>query len=858
MNKLTYFLIFLFGVSRATAQQNVGKPVINSDLPDSITISVHPSYNQVNGLHRWLFGENYRKEWAASVRLPLIRISQVHGGLTPEQYGGGMETKSIRMKDSTGKEWVIRSVEKVPDKLLPENLRQTFVIDWVDDEYSGQHPYSALIVPPLAEAAHVPHAHPVIGVLVADKIMGSFSSQYAGRVVLLEEREPTGQSENTIKTLKDLVVNHNNRVDGEEFLRARMLDLLIGDWDRHEDQWRWTAAAVGKDKIYTAVPRDRDQVMHVTQGVFPSLATLPWLDPILGNFDGEIPEIKYSLFKTKFLQPYLDAQLNYADWMRIANAFVKDETDSVLEAGLQQLPAGVYLIRHDELLAKLKKRRDNIPAAMDEYYKFAYKTVDIRLSDKDELVSINDDQEKALHIVVNKLKENGKAGDRIMDMTYQPAITSEIRLYVSAGNDQVIINNKTSPIRLRIVDSIGHKTMDVKEAYKKVKVYGLRDSISFTGDMSNVSKHLSRDTANVGFRPSNPYNLWMPMATGTINRDDGFLLGLGFRYTGRDGFRTGPYSTIQEVMVTHSFETKAFSVNYGGQWMQAIGKADIILDVLAKAPNNTMNFFGQGDLTVLNKTGDYHEYYRARFDLYQLDPALRWHTGKGSTISFGPSLQYYHSNAEDNRNRSVEQPGLIKSYDSTTFNNDKLHLGLAGRFISDKRNNKILPSAGFYLDIKAQGYTGLNNDSKSFAQLKPEFTYYQKVDTGAVLVFSDRVGGGIGIGSPAFYQSFFLGGQGNLLGYLQNRFAGQQMVFNDLQARLRLATLAGYILPGQLGLTGFYDAGRVWIKGEHTNTWHQGTGTGIYFAPASLTVIQIIAGHSSEGWYPYISFNFTI
>jgi len=104
----------------------------------------------------------------------------------------------------------------------------------------------------------------------------------------------------------------------------------------------------------------------------------------------------------------------------------------------------------------------------------------------------------------------------------------------------------------------------------------------------------------------------------------------------------------------------------------------------------------------------------------------------------------------------------------------------------------------------------------------------------------------------------FLGGQGNLLGYLQNRFAGQQMVFNNFQARIRLANIAGYILPGQFGLTGFYDVGRVWVKDDTSDKWHQGVGGGLYFSPASLTVLQLLAGHSNEGWYPYISLNFRI
>ncbi len=857
-NRFTLSFLFLLGLKTVSAQTAGSTVTTNKDFPDSVIIKVHASYNDVNGFHRWIFGENYRQEWAAPVKLPLIRISQVYGGLTPEQFGGGMETKSVRTKDKTGKEWVIRSVEKIPDKLVPETLRGTFALDWVDDEYTAQHPYSALIVPPLAEAANVPHANPVIGVLVADPAMGTFSTQFAGRVVLLEEREPTGESENTIKMMKALVADHNNRVDGEEFLRARLLDLLIGDWDRHEDQWRWTYNKDGKDRIFTAVPRDRDQALHVMQGVLPWVAKHEWLVPTLDNFDGPIPRIKYSIYKTRFLQPFEGGQLSHDEFMRIVNDFVKAETDQVLEAGIKRLPAAISGIRNDTLLAKLKRRRDNIPAAMDEYYRFIYSTVDIRSSDKDEVVNITDAPDKAMRVVINKLKESGKTGDLLMDMTYHPDITKEVRLYVAAGNDHIIINNKTSPIKLRVIDSGGHKTFDVQNAFRHVPLYGLNNGVTFTGDSSRLRKHFSDDTLNARFLPNNPYNIWMPLATAGVNRDDGFLLGLGFRYTGRDGFRKLPYATMQDLMIVHSFETNAVRINYSGQWTQAIGKADFTLNALVDAPDNTVNFFGEGNETVLDKSGDYHKFYRTRYDILQFDPALRWHTGKRSTFSVGPSLQYYHLSADDNVGRSVSQPGLITSYDSTNYTNNKVHLGLIANYIGNGRDNNVLPSSGYYINIKLQAYAGANSSSKSFGQLIPEFTFYQKLDSAAIVVLSDRIGGGISVGNPAFYQSLFLGGQGNLLGYLQNRFAGQQMIFNNLQARVRLANIAGYILPGQLGLSGFYDAGRVWVKDDNSNKWHQGVGGGIYFSPASLTVLQVLVGHSNEGWYPYISLNFRI
>lgn len=199
----------------------------DKNFPDSVSITIHPNYNQVSKVPRKIFGENYRQEWATAVKLPVIRISRINGGLLPERYGGGMEAMSIRLSDKNGQEWVLRSVEKISDKLVPENLRQTFALDWADDAYSGQHSYSALMVPPLVEAAHVPHANPVIGVLEADPALGTFSTQFAGRVVLFEEREPSEASDNTQKMLKEIKGNYNVRLDGKETLRTRMLDFGI-------------------------------------------------------------------------------------------------------------------------------------------------------------------------------------------------------------------------------------------------------------------------------------------------------------------------------------------------------------------------------------------------------------------------------------------------------------------------------------------------------------------------------------------------------------------------------------------------------------------------------------------------------
>jgi len=825
---------------------------------DSVSVSAHASYDRVGRMHRWLFGKNYRKEWAKPVKLPVLKLSAINGGLTLVKAGGGMESKALRLKDSSGKEWVLRGVEKSPDKLLPANVQGTFVLDWVDDEFSGQHPYSALVVPLLAAAAGIPHANPVIGVVADDPALEQYRSTFSGMICLLEEREPMGNSDNTFQMEKELVRSNDVRADGKLFFRARLLDALVGDWDRHEDQWRWLPESKDNEQVYKAVPRDRDQVFHVTQGVFPSIAALPWLDPTLTNFSSEIKRIQYLLYKTQFVNAFPDFQFSYSEWMDMTSEFIKLESDSVLEAAIQRLPKDLSSQEKSAILEILKQRRDNLPAAMTSYYRFINRIVDIRLTDKPENILITTDTTKSTRITVSKYEKKNKLTDTIFTMVYKPNVTHEIRLYTQGGDDRLLIDNTGSTIPVKVIDSAGHKEINVKSDNHRLKVYGPASLHSFAGNHDDIVKHLKEDSLNRKFVPVNLYNVWVPLATVASNRDDGFLLGLGFRYTGKDGFRKSPYSMRQELLLTHSFATNAFRIRYKGEWMGVISSADLVMDAFVQAPDNTMNFFGKGNETSLNKTGDYRRFYRARFDTYQFDPTLRWHTGRVSTFSAGPSLQIYHLNADNNLDRLVSYPGLLHSSDSTTLDHDKVQLGLSASFNSDKRDNQILPAKGYYFNINAQGYEGLNADSRSYAQIRTDFTYYQKIDSAGRFVLWNRTGGGVSAGHPGFYQSMFLGGQGNLLGYLQNRFSGDHMVYNNFQGRFKLANIAGYILPGQLGLLGFYDLGRVWSKGEQSDKWHQGAGGGLYFAPASLTVIQILAGHSEEGWYPYLSLNFRL
>lgn len=827
---------------------------VSAHAQDSLKVSIYPKYDRVGKFHRFLFGENYRKEYADSTKVPVIRLSQIKGGLTPIKRGGGNQTHSLRMEDKQGKEWVLRSVEKYPEVLLPLELQATFAKDIVKDNMSAQHPFSALVVPVFADAIGIPHSNPMIGWVLPDAALGEFAPVFENSLCLLEEREPEGDTDNTDKMLRKLNDNHNNSVDATLMLKAKALDYLLGDWDRHEDQWRWVPEKTAQGTRYVVVPRDRDMVYYLSQGLIPRFAQVSWLLPMIQGYERNVQNINWFFWEGRSMYGRILGTIGEEEWDRIIQDFSVAMTDELFEHALKKLPEPSYSLRHDQLLAQLKERRKSLAETMKTYYHFMNRIVDVQGSNKNELVQISDHGAAGLTVNLKKLDKNGNAGETLFNRNYDPSVTKEIRLYVRDGNDSVLLHNKNSNIRIRMVNGEGKKHYDIVEARRKVPFYGMEEGITYSGASSRLIKHLANDTNNTHYVPTDLYSRNMTLLNAGFNADDGLSMGLSYKIMS-PGFRKLPFGNIHSFSFLHAFKTKAFSFNYSSEWFHALGKADIVLQASAFAPENSQNFFGLGNETPYVKTGDYVVYYRARFSLYDFDPALRWRDHK-NTWTAGPTFQYYRFNREDNNDRFIGNSDQLHSPDSATISQDKWYTGLKVGFIRNTRNNEVLPSSGNLIDAKLRFYTGLNAAAASSLQLLASYTFYQKIGNSKRFVLANRTGGGLTFGNQAFYQSNYIGGQGNLLGFRSFRFGGQHSLYNNLELRTKLANVGGYILPGQFGITAFFDTGRVWTKQDESNVWHYSYGGGLYYAPAILTVVQAQLAHSKEGYYPYITMKF--
>lgn len=819
---------------------------------DSVTIAVHPAYNDVGKFHKFIYGKNYRSEWAAKVKLPILRISKLDGGLEPVKLGGGFQSTSLRLVNPEGTEYTLRSVEKSTDLIIPDAFKGTFVKNLLDDNTSSQDPYSALVVPPLAHAIGVPHSTPEIGVVAFDKNLGMYKRLFYNKVALLEVRDPLGKTDNYFKFMDNLQKDNDNSYDAHNFLKARMLDLLLADWDRHGDQWRFKNLNKKKEhKFYIAIPRDRDMVFNKTNGIIPHAVKRNYVMPrVFGFGDNIMAGSNYYFFKSAFLNAHPASQIPYDVWMKLTREFKSEMTDSVLKKGLEQMPPVIEKMRYEELYTDLKDRRNGIEKAMDKYYKFSNYIVDLQLSDKNELVKLmNVDSLNAIHLIVQKISKHGKIEDTLVNKIYPKSITKELRIYLGKGDDSVYVDNHSS-VKVRIVGGKGDKIYHVENSKEHIKIYDRREE-TYSGNLQKLHTQVSKDSANLTFVPTNLYNTIVPNLTFAYNPDDGIFLGAAATITRQQGFRKSPYTSLHQISATHAFSTNAFNLKYYGEWLDVFGKTDFLMNAMIKAPNNTQNFFGVGNGTMYDKDiKNFRRYYRSRFTIIDVNPSLRWNGKKKNYFSAGLSYQYYHLSAQDNMGRFILNINELNSNDSASILKDKTYVGVRMEYVSDHRNNAILPTYGSYLYVSGSAQTGMNTYSKSYVQILPQFSFYRNLNNKRTVVIADRIGGGVTFGNAPFYQSVFLGSQGNLLGYRQYRFAGQNAFYNNFELRVAIADFGNFLLKGELGLTGFYDVGRVWANDDDSDKWHNGVGGGIYFAPAKLAVFRLTVGKTPEGWYP--------
>ncbi|WP_374949002.1 BamA/TamA family outer membrane protein [Mucilaginibacter sp.] len=827
---------------------------------DSITVAVEPDYDKVGKLHRTFLGENYRKLWSTPVRLKVFRLEREKGGLTILQAGGGMQTKSLRLRDASGQEWVLRTVQKYAERVLPPTLRKGLAKDILQDQISTANPFAALTVPPMAEALGIMHSNPQIVYVPDDPALGKYRKDYANHVFLFEEREPleSDNTDNTTKVQKKLRDDNDVRVDDKLVLRARLFDMVLGDWDRHDDQWRWDKQKDGKNTLYTPIPRDRDQVYYKTSGFFPWIVAHQWLKARFQPYKEEIRDIKAWNFNGQYFDRYFLNQVSEDDWKEQISYIQTHLTDKVVEEAFKRLPAGIYKLSAPQLITILKARRDNLSKQGIEYYKFLAQVVEIPMTDKKEHFNIKQETNGRLDVTVNKITKEDSIAQVLYHRTFDPTETKEIRLYGFDGKDIFNVTGEgKSPIVVRMVGGDGVDSFLVApEVHNKARlfIYDRSDEKNIFPQSAAAKLRLSTDTAvNSYNKKSYQFDRLAPVILGQYNNDYGLSIIGGFSNI-KHGFRKEPYAQKQEVLVDYSLARHSLLITYDGDFKKAIGNNDLMINVTSRGPNSVNNFFGIGNETeFIDKGKKEIEFYRNRYDLVNADIGLG-RTFGNIKIKAGIAGQYYHSSLDNNEKKFLNTYN-INNPQQGVFSN-QFYAGLVASADVDTRNLPHFATKGVFWHTSLRGLQQVGNGNDRFGQILSEFNLYLKPFKKTDFTISNRIGLGTTMGEAAYYQQLKLGGINTLRGFHTWRFTGKTMAYNGLDLRLKTFDFNSYLFPGSVGVLAFNDVGRVWSPNESSSKWHDGYGFGVYVTPAELVFIQFSKGYSKEGSISYLALGY--
>lgn len=825
--------------------------------PDQVRVAIAPAYDSAGQVQRLLLGRNYRADWATPVTLPVFDLTRTRGGFIILQRGGGQQTKSLRLADTSGREWVLRSIQKDPANALPVVLRETIAKAVLQDEISAGYPFAPLAVPVLAEAIGVPHANPRLVYVPDDPALGIYQADFGNTVCLFEERSPgDGKSISTEKVIDALAKDNDNRIDQRALLRARMLDLFIGDWDRHEDQWRWGSRKTITGKEFYPIPRDRDQVFFRTNGLLPAIASLPWLQPKFQGFTDRLANVNGFMFNGRYVDRMFLNGLDIQDWITEITALRDSLTDEVLTRAINQLPDTIRLQLGRRLLETLKIRRGWLLDKGLDYYRFIARAVDVPGSDKTELFRIEHQDDDHLAISVFKVTKNGSLAQRMYKRVFDASVTREVRVYGQKGDDQFEVSGRSesATIVVRLIGGKGADVFRVAGTPRKPLIYDLSTEANELPGRHQAHLRLSTDKAVNQYDPhAFKYNRVAPLATAGYNLDDGILLGAGVQWT-KQGFRKQPFAAMNRLLIARALATDAMSIKYDGIFTDLIGKNDLWISAFSKAPDNVTNFFGPGNETGYDRSRRIR-YYRTRYNLITVSALLKRKLGPHVEGSVGPVFQHFALDEDDNRRRFINDY-LAQLTDPAAFRRRESYGGLQAGMLIDTRNRPVQPSRGIFWNTTLLGLQGFSEQRNQFTQLRSDLSIYTRFSPTARLVLVNRIGGGVTYGRPAFYQLLYLGGQDNLRGFRTYRFAGDHLIYHNLEARLKLFDFQSFLFPGSVGLLAFNDLGRVWLRGEHSQKWHDGYGAGLYVTPASLLVVTATAGFSTEGVLPYVSLGF--
>ncbi len=822
-----------------------------SNVPSTFETEVSASiYNEdevkKSKFFKLMWGDHYRYVYGKNIKVPVATLDTLMGGFKIDRQGGGQVTRSLRIIDSAGKRYSLRAMRKSVTQFLQkgafkytyleDSFNDTYTERVLSDFYTSSYPYAFLAVGALADAIGVYHTNPELYYIPKHEALGRYNENFGNEIYFLEERPGKEYSdensfgkpddiESTDDLLSKLRKDEKYQMDEESYIRARLFDMILGDWDRHPDQWRWAQFDTEKGKIYRPIPRDRDQVFCNYDGVI--LDIIKFVSPLSRKFqvyDDNLKQVKWINQSGLKLDKALLQNADRETWLKQAKHIKENLSDQDIDKAFNNLPGELQ----DETIEKIKRflkgRRDQIVEIADRYQKYLSNHVIIKGTDKDDLFKIVREDNKTT-ITISRIKDD-QPEEVYRKGVYNSKNTKEIWVYGLDDDDQFVVEGKgKNPIKIRIIGGQNNDKYTIENG-RKIKIYDHKSKPN-TIDKKGGAKVRLTDVYNYNVYDYNKYidkaNVITPFIG--FNPDDGININVTDIYTVK-GFKNAPYHSRHRLGAAYYFQTKGYDVTYTGEYMNALGNWNFLIKGVYTSENFAQNFFGLGNNTINDDDELGLDFNRVKIGTWALGIGVLNKGYVGGEFSI--KANYEGIEVDDTPDRFITSlPGLTTV--DPDFYERKFFANLEMQYKFESYDNAISPSRGMYFSLIGGARMNVNTTDNTYGYLNPKLTFYNAITKNKKLVLKTNVMAEVNIGDGfEFYQGATLGGVKGLRGFREERFTGESALAFGGDLRYSFNRFKTGLLPLQIGVFSGYDIGRVWYDEEDSDRWHDSYGGGLW------------------------------
>ncbi|ADV48325.1 hypothetical protein Celal_1000 [Cellulophaga algicola DSM 14237] len=849
-----------------TFSKNQAKTIKTSIIKDTDAINKSDFYT-------FLWGQRYRSYFGTPVTAKIAQLDTLYGGLKVLKEGGGHQSFSVRLADKNGKEYNMRSLRKNALKYLKfkikgvayneNDYKNTLTEETISDFFTTAHPYMQLVINPLAKSIGLNHSSPELFYIPKQETLGDLNNEFGDELYFIEERPSDEQLnhkgyrreidesgeitdfESTTDMLEKIKSDESYSVDQRAYIRARIFDMLIGDWDRHEDQWRWVEYETNDGKKeFQPVPRDRDNAFPKFDGKALKIIKLFAADSRMWqNYDADIQDVKWLNNNGNSLDRAILTKYDAKTWEEEAKFIQENLTEAKIDAAFNNLPKEVKDSTAVEIKDNLKLRLMTIRQDAKAYSKYLDKMVSLHGTEKDDKFEITRLPNGETKVVIKRILSD-KENPIIFERTFNKKDTKELWLY-GLGDDDVfeVTGDANKSIFIRFIGGYGDDKFNIQNK-KNLKVYDWKHETSvFEGEQPKKQLTNLYDTNMYHWRYfEENSNMLIPNIG--FRTDDGLYIGATNIYTNK-GFNRNGFRQKHKIVANYYFGFKALELGYYGVFANIFPKWNFEISAYHSTDRFSNNFFGIGNETINLDDDLDKDFNRVRIEKTRFDAGIAYHTLKIKGV-----YESFEVIEQNNRylNSDNFQPEL--------FDNQR-YLGIETEAYYDNDDAKDFPSRSIMFGLNAGYKANMQINDNQFGYLKFKTGISHKLISSGDLVLSTKAEVSTTFGDTYFFYNMpSIGGNNGLRGFRDERFTGKTYFYETTDLRFRIKKYMTPVAPINVGAYGSFDYGRVWNKNESSNVWHTSQGVGVWASAYNFLTLNVGYFNSVEGNIVQFKFGF--